>query len=165
MIIRDPVIPKHAKDLTTEFIVSHVPNEPIETLPIRKVGYLALEADHLRESARRLVLLGVGIRTKDDAAEHGIDALMLLATKVFASTKMGNSYHGPEREHVGRFVEFALEVTLRAAPVLVSGEHPFNASPFREIGGVFKIYDLDAFDSYVLSLLVVVDHNVVGFHV
>lgn len=165
MIIRDPVIPKHAKDLATEFIVSHVLNEPIETLPIRKVGYLALEADHLRECARRLVLLEVGIRTKDDATEHSIDALMLLATKTFTIRKIGNSYHGPEREHISRFVEFALKVTLWAAPVFVSGEHPFNASPFREIGGIFKVYDLNAFDSYVLALSVVVDHDVVGFHV
>jgi hypothetical protein len=57
----------------------------------------------------------MGIWTKEDAAKHDMDALMLLATLIFASMEMEINTASPEREHVGRLVEFTLEVMLWTA--------------------------------------------------
>jgi len=78
------------------------------------------------------------------------------------STTDGESaYHDAKREDVGWFVELALEMCLWTAPIVVAGQHSFDASEFREVGRVFKIDDLDLFDYCLLAILAAVDHDIV----
>ena len=76
-----------------------------------------------------------------------------------------STYCESERVQISRFVEFSLEMTFRAAPIVISRQHAFDAPGLWKVGHVLKISDLHLFHYDVLVILAVVDHDIVRFDI
>ena len=56
-------------------------------------------------------------------------------------------------------------MTFRAAPIVISRQHAFDAPGLWKVGHVLKISDLHLFHYDVLVILAVVDHDIVRFDI
>lgn len=102
--------------------------------------------------------LEIIIGTENDTSEDSIDTLCRNVSG-WVLQRDESTYDDAKREDVSRFVEFALEMCLWTAPVVVASQHSFDAPPFGEISRILKVGDLDLFNYCVLAITARVGHN------
>lgn len=110
-----------------------------------------------------MMFLKIAIGPEYNTPEHRIDALRMYVSEKEDLCLSQPTYNHSKREYISRFVEFALEMRLWTAPIVIASKHPFNAPAFREVGRIFEVGDLHLFDYHLLIDVVVaaVDHDIV----
>jgi hypothetical protein len=77
----------------------------------------------------------------------------------------GSTHDNAEREHIGRLANLAFEECLGTTPVFVASCHALDVPATGEIGSVVKVSELDLSKYHSLSVVMVVNHDVIRLDV